>query len=92
MNCLYEGTSLKNLITGSAATVDRITLRGLEEYRKRVFTKENCFFYLTGNYTDSDVEYIVEKIGAAELFRGEIHDNYAPVPQNFKKRDAAVAL
>lgn len=93
MSEVYEGTSLKNSITGTHRSVDRITGKRLEAYRKKVFTRDNIFFFVNGNFSDSDIEYLCECIGKYELEESEQkHENLAPVPQNFGKRDARVAL
>ena len=93
MQTVYPGTTLKNYITGTAKSVSKITRSRLEKYRRDVFTGENVFLYVTGSFTEEDILDLSEKIGAATLF-GAVpkRDNVAPVPQNFLKRDANVAL
>ncbi len=93
MGEVYAATSLKNSITGTHASVDKITVKRLEAYRKRVFTRENIFFFVNGNFSDSDIDYLCECIGKYELEENEEkHENLAPVPQNFGKRGARVAI
>lgn len=80
---VHAGTSLSRSITGTLTGVDKITAKRLEEYRKAVFTKENIFFYITGNYTDADIEYLaslVEKYSLSES--SQKHGNIAPVSKN----------
>ena len=88
MSEVYSGTSLKNSITGTNSSVDKISAKRLEQYRKKVFTSDNVFFYVTGNYTDSDMSYLADTVGAAELSAPAEprHDNVAPVPSDFGKR------
>jgi predicted Zn-dependent peptidase len=84
---VHAGTSLSRSITGTLTGVDKITAKRLEEYRKSVFTKENVFFYVTGNYTDGDIEYLaslVEKYSLSES--SEKHENIAPVSKNHFRR------
>ena len=90
--CVFEGTTLAGSILGSNKSIDKVTVSALEEYRKKVFSPENIFFYLTGSFTDEDVEYLAEKISAYSLSSSEKRDNIAPVPQKFGKRDANVAV
>ena len=92
MQSVYEGTSLKNYITGTNKSVSSITKKRLEEYRKSVFTPENTFLYVTGNFTESDVEYLTSLIGDAQLSTGKAHDNVAPVPSSFGNRNCAVKI
>ena len=89
---VFSGTSLACSILGTNTSVDRITLKRLEEYRKRVFTAQNVFFYVTGNYTDEDIDYLLKTVGDIQTGEGEIHDNIAPVPKDFCHRDPTIKL
>ena len=90
MPIVHGDTSLSRPITGSAADVSRITLKGLSQYRRRVFSKENIFFYLTGNFSDGDVKRLGELSDAYPLSVGYRAQNIAPVPKDFMNRPLAV--
>ncbi len=94
MSEIYSGTALEKSITGTNKSVDRITGKRLEDYRKRVFTKENVFFYVTGNYEDCDFDYLASLVGSAVLSPSNEpeHDNIAPVPCDFMKRGCRAAV
>ena len=81
-----EGTSLSGSITGTLGSVSGINRKRLEEYRKRVFTSENLFLYVTGNFTNEAINRLAELVGSWELQDGEIHNNIAPVCKFFGKR------
>ena len=87
---VFDKTPLAGSIVGTNASVDRINKTVLEEYRKRVFTKENLFFYITGNYSDEDMVRLGELADGYGLPSGEYGDNFAPVPEKFCKRDGRV--
>lgn len=93
---VYADTSLAGSITGTNKSVDRITLTRLEEYRKRVFIKENLFVYVTGSFTDSDLDLLRELVGSAPLAtpasESDIHTNIAPVSPYFGKREPMIAV
>ena len=91
---VYRDTSLKNSITGTFKSVDKITLKRLSDYRNVHFTSENLFFYLTGNYSEDDLEKFLEDIGSVPLAApsGKIRDNSAPVCVDFQKRGAKVSV
>lgn len=90
---VHKGTSLAGLITGSATSVSKITIRRLENYRKSVFTRENLFFYVTGNFTDEDIEYLAERIEKCHFEEGgEIHENIAPIPENYLSRPGKIEI
>lgn len=88
----HKGTSLERNIVGSNRSVDKITRRRLENYRKSVFTKENLFVYVTGNFDDGDIDFLSDVISSYELGHGPAHENLAPVPEKFGKRDVAVNI
>ena len=89
---VYEGTSLAGTITGSVGSVNKITKKKLEEYRRRVFTSDNLFIYLVGSFSDEDLSTV------AEVFDTELENsstqnrNIAPVPRKFGKRDGRVQV
>ena len=91
-NIVHEGTTLSKSILGTAGGISRITRSRLAEYRKKNFTPDNIFLYVTGNFTDDDVEYLLAEIGKRELSSGEYHDNTAPVPKKFGKRERKVHI
>ena len=94
MGEVFSGTSLKNSITGTNKSVDKISARRLENYRKNEFTKDNLFFFVTGNFTDLDLEYLQDAVGKYNLSMpaDEKKENAAPVPHNFADRGARVAV
>lgn len=90
---IYAGTSLARAITGTLSSVDKITVKRLEKYRKATLSVGNVFFYLTGNYEDSDVLYLASLIEACDIEQSsEIRENKAPVSQNHFKRGGKVAV
>ena len=89
-NIVYEGTTLARTITGTLGGVNKITRSRLEQYRQSVMTAENIFFYVTGNFTDENLDYLASLIDGYDLQKGEMQRNLAPVPAKFGKRDGKV--
>ena len=89
---VFGGTSLSRSITGTAGAVSSVTRKRLEDYRRRVFTKDNLFLYVTGNFTDRDIDYLLRLVGECTIFAGDTHGNVAPVPEGFGRRGGAVYL
>ena len=88
-----KDTSLSRLITGTLSDVNKITAPRLEAYRKKVLSKNNIFFYLTGNYSDEDLEYLVGVLDKIELpLLEHVRENLAPVSENYFKRDGRVHI
>ncbi len=89
---VYEGTSLSRTVTGTLGDVDRITRARLEEYRARISSAQNIFFYVTGSYTDADMKALSDLIDSHEPIAGIRNDNTAPVSTSFGKRERRVLL
>ncbi len=89
---VYEGTPLSRTILGTLGGISAITRRRLEDYRQRVFTPDNVFLYVAGNFGDGELEYLKELVGEADLSIGERHDNIAIVPERFGKREDKVYI
>ena len=91
-NIVYEGTTLARTITGTLGEVERITKTRLEEYRRRVMTSENIFFYVTGNFTDENLDNLSRQIEKYTLEKGVMQQNLAPVCEKFGKRTEHVHI
>ena len=89
---VFEGTSLAGSIVGTNKGVDGIGAKRLEEYRRRVFSLGNVFFYVTGGFSDSDLDALCELIGEQDFCEAEKRENLAPVPTSFFDRDASVLV
>jgi predicted Zn-dependent peptidase len=90
---VHGQTSLARQITGTLSDVNRISARGLEEYRRRVFSPDNFFFYVTGSFTDEDISRLAEYTEAYSFdASGEIHNNIAPVSEKHFNRGGDVAV
>ena len=89
---VHEGTSLSRSITGTLGSVSKISGKRLEEYRRSVMTKENMFFYVTGNYTEVNLRTLEDEIDKFTVEKGKKSENIAPVCEKFGKRDGKVHL
>ncbi len=89
---VWEGTSLSRSITGTMGTISHIGSRALEDFRRRAMSAENVFMYVTGNVGGEDMEYLASCFENLKFGEGEIHDNFAPIPDNFGKRDGTVHI
>ena len=89
---VWGDTSLSRPITGTLGSVSKINATRLESYRRRVFTPDNVFFYVTGNVGTAELDYLAALIGGYEVFSGEPHLNLAPVPKDFGQREGGVRV
>ena len=83
---VFDKTPLSRSILGTNKAIDGISLAKLESYRKRVLSAENIFFYITGNFTDKDLEELACHIDKYELGDMPMRDNMAEIPADFGKR------
>lgn len=89
---VHEGSSLSHSILGSLSDVSRISASRLEAYRKEVFTAENVFIYVTGNYEQAHMDALLDALGEVPLPHGVKRENLAPVSQKFGKREPKVYI
>lgn len=89
---LFGDTALSRSIMGTPGTVAKINRYRLENYRRSIMTKDNCFFYVTGAVCDVEIEYLSELVGEYKLDCGIKNENLAPVPLDFGRRDAKIAI
>lgn len=89
---IHAGTTLANSITGTLGSVSKITKTRLENYRRRVMTKENVFFYVTGSYSEENLEKLAREIEKWQIGDGKKTENIAPVSQDFGKRRGNVHI
>lgn len=83
----HEGTPLAKTILGTLGGISKLTLNKMESYRKKVFTKENVFIYVTGNFGESELDYLEELVSSFAPGEGEVHENIAKIPSKFGKRE-----
>ncbi len=90
---VYSGTPLMNSILGKNSTLDKITLKSLADYRRRILHPDNVFIYVTGNVDEIDLDRISGIFSDAELFSdGERYPAEAILPQDFFKRENAIHI
>lgn len=89
---VYKGTNLARSITGTLGGISKINLKKLSNYREKNFTKENIFLYVTGNFDENNLDFLSKEISRHSLGKGEAHENIAPVPEGFGRRDGKVHI
>lgn len=87
---VFGGTSLEYSILGTNSSIDKIGKVRLAEFSKKALCRENVFLYVTGCFTDSDIDEILSILDKKHIISGALHENIAPVPEKFAKRDSAV--
>ena len=88
----WENTSLANTITGKHKVIDKIGVRALEDVQKKILSLSNVFFYITGYFSNEDIVLLSEYIEVYKLMDNTIHNNVAPVPKSFFKRNGQIGV
>jgi predicted Zn-dependent peptidase len=65
--CVFRNHPLARPIMGTAESVMGITPEDATEYKKRVFTADNVYFCVTGNFTTANKAYMLEKLSFCSL-------------------------
>lgn len=91
---IWKGTHLTRDIAGKMNLLNKMGQRRLIEAQKNLFSKNNLFFYLTGKVEEQDIHTLCRALEPIDwLPEGEEkHENLAPVPEDFFKRDGKVQI
>ena len=83
---VWNGTSLAQSILGRSKTLDGMGSRYLKDAARRVFSKNNMFFYVTGAVSDEDLSLFCEAMSTPLEETAPLRNNTAPLPSNFQNR------
>ncbi len=83
---VWGDTSLARSILGRAGTLDKMGTSYLTDAAKRVFSKNNLFFYVTGAVSPEDLESFCAAMSVPVEDKVERRNNTAPVPPSFGNR------
>ena len=85
-NIVWKDTSLARSILGRAGTLDRMGSKFLTDAAKRIFSRNNLFFYLTGAVDREDVDQFCTALSTPVEDTVAYRDNSVPLPKNFGNR------
>ncbi len=69
---VWKGTQAEKSVLGYCRVLDSVSVKKLNEYRKECFSKDNFFIYITGNFSDKDIELLKIKTEELDLSQKEI--------------------
>lgn len=81
----YFGTPKGKPIMGNISDVNKISTKALNEYRRRVFSPNNCCVVMTGNFSDNDLIYCTDVLSKLAQTSKEKLPEYSI--ENFGNRD-----
>jgi predicted Zn-dependent peptidase len=90
---VWRDQPLSRPITGTITGVAKIGLEQLREARDEIFRAQNLCFYVTGNFSDGNLERLRAGIERYDVAGGrDTRRTVAPLPADFQNRGAAVIL
>lgn len=64
---VWHDTEAEKTILGYCSVIDRISLRKLNEFGRKILSRDNCFLYVTGNASDEDIGRLGRKVEALDI-------------------------
>lgn len=89
---VWENTSLAHTICGKNSVIDKIGVRALQNIHNRICSQGNVFFYVTGCFSQKDIEGLNTAVAPYLLSAGARHNNQAPLAQAFFQRDGRLEI
>lgn len=90
---VWENTTAEYTTAGYCKVLDRISLKKLNEYKKEILSKNNFFFYITGNVGEDDIKKFTERVSSLKITETDIcRKNLVKIPANFCKRSTNITL
>lgn len=86
-----EDHPLARPITGTAGSLEKMSLSLLKSEKEALFSKENLFFYLSGGLPRNAVELLLQRTAAYSPMHGKRREAVVPKPDAYFKRNATVA-
>lgn len=83
---LYPSHPLSLPIVGTGSSVSRLSGKKLEEFRRRIFSRGNFFFFLTGNYEEACISVLLDTASELPLAEDAPSVGTVPLPENFCHR------
>ncbi len=68
---VWKDTEVEKTVLGYCNVLDSVSIKKLNEYRKRCFSKDNFFVYITGNVSERSIDCLKNKAGKLVIFQSE---------------------
>ena len=69
---IWKETNADKIVLGYCRVLDRTSGKALEEYRRKIFSSDNCFIYVTGCVTQENITYLTDKISRLDIPKGTL--------------------
>ena len=92
LKSLFKSHPVKNPVGGTRKTVNKLTLKKLDETHQRYYVPQNMILILTGNFTEQNVKTVLEHFGSKNnqpdiLKKPNTAENAKPTKQVVKEKE-----
>ena len=64
---VWRNSEAKRTVLGYCKTIDRVSVKRINEFRQKVLSAGNCFVYATGNISDKNLDALNKKISELDI-------------------------
>lgn len=90
---VWRGTPAEKTVLGYCKVLDGITVKKINEFRKRILSAGNFFVYVTGNVSQSDIEGLKQKMQSLDICEEKTgYTNTVQVNDEFFNRNCSIKV
>ncbi|MBQ3604622.1 MAG: insulinase family protein [Clostridia bacterium] len=90
---VWRGTPAEKTVLGYCKVLDGITVKKINEFRKRILSAGNFFVYVTGNVSQSDFEGLKQKMKSLDICEEKTeYTNTVQVNDEFFNRSCSIKV
>lgn len=82
----FKGLPLSENIMGNKTIIKRMSIKDVNDWKRRIFTPNNSCFVMTGNYTDREYDFVIGQLSKVKKSQ-ETLQPYTVIPKDFCKRN-----
>lgn len=64
---VWKNSEVEKIVLGYCKTIDRVSVKKINEFRQKVLSAGNCFIYATGNISDENLDALNKKISKLDI-------------------------
>lgn len=88
---VWKDTEAEKTVLGYCKVLDSISIRKLNEFKRTCLSKGNSIIYITGNFSEKDIETLKEKISTVDIKKNEsVRTNTITINGDFFNRKCTV--
>ena len=85
---VWKNSEVEKIVLGYCKTIDRVSVKKINEFRQKVLSAGNCFVYATGNISDENLDALNKKISKLDISQSNpVFTNTVTVNDEFFHRE-----